>query len=250
MTLHRDEKYHARSLYIDLELTCWSGPPPPGMQPEIIEIGVVEMDLQTLEITRENSYFVRPKRWEITERCTELTGIIKDDIQNARPFPSVIEALKEEFMPGKAQCCAWGHDASLLASTCQAHGFKTPLRYRVDLSRLFQELFLLKQTPGLRDAVEILGLGFDGVPHGALIDARNTARVHAELVRRMRREPDPITSPVKQLIEASPITSFGEKLRRAIGPFQPAEEPNHREERGKSAQAWVLPPGEVRDERD
>jgi inhibitor of KinA sporulation pathway (predicted exonuclease) len=220
------------------------------MQPEIIEIGVVEMDLQTLETTRENSYFVRPKRWEITERCTELTGIIKDDIQNARPFPAVIEALKEEFVPGKAQCCAWGHDASLIASTCQAHGFKTPLRYRMDMSRLVQELFLLKQTPGLRDAVEMLGLDFDGVPHGALVDAQNTARVHAALIHRMRREPDPIRSPVKQLIEMSPITFFGEKLRRAIGPLKPAEEPNHCEERGEPTKAWVLAPGEVREERD
>jgi inhibitor of KinA sporulation pathway (predicted exonuclease) len=96
------------------------------------------------------------------------------------------------------------------------HGFKTPLRYRLDLSQLFQWLLLLKQMPSLRDAVEMLGLDFDGVPHGALVDARNTARVHAALIRRMRREPDPVAPPVKQVIDVPAVTSFGEKLRRAI----------------------------------
>lgn len=183
MTIHRDEKYHTRAIYIDTEQNCWTGPPPPGMRQEIIEIGVVAMDPQTLRIIRENSYFVRPKRWEISEHCTELTGITKDDIQRARPFPGVIESLTQEFTPGEALCCAWGNDAGLIASTCQTHGLKTPLRYRRDLSQLLQSAFLLRQTPSLRNAVEILGLEFDDVPHGALADARNTARVHAAVIR-------------------------------------------------------------------
>jgi inhibitor of KinA sporulation pathway (predicted exonuclease) len=227
MTVH-DEKHHTRSIYIDVELSCWTGPPPPGMRQEVIEIGVVEMDLQTLEITHESSHFVRPKRWEISDRCTELTGITKDDIKDARPFPEVLASLTEEFSPSKALCCTWGNDAGLIASTCQAHGLKTPLRYLLDLARLFEGLFLLKQTASLRSAVDMLDLEFDGVPHGALVDARNTARVHAAVIRRMRREPDPVAAPVKPAIEAAPITPFGEKLRRVIGPFQLVEGPSSR----------------------
>jgi inhibitor of KinA sporulation pathway (predicted exonuclease) len=56
---------------------------------------------------------------------------------------------------------------------------------------LFSRLFLIKQQVNLAKAIEILGLGFDGTPHSALADARNTARVHAAIIRRMRREPDP-----------------------------------------------------------
>lgn len=218
MTFRSSEKYHGRGLYIDIEMTCWSTTPPLGMKPEIIEIGVVEMNLHTLKITRESSYFVRPKRWEISQHCTELTGITKDDIQKARSFPEVLQLLKEEFTPGKALCGAWGNDANLIEATCHAYGIKTPLRYRLDLSQLFPWLVLLKQTPSLRDAIAMLGLEFDGVPHGALVDARNTARIHAALIHRMRREPDPVAASVKPAIEASPITPFGEKLRRAIAP--------------------------------
>jgi hypothetical protein len=63
MTVH-DKKHHTRSIYIDVEQSCWTGLPPLGMRQEIIEIGVVEMDLQTLEITRERAHFVRPRREE------------------------------------------------------------------------------------------------------------------------------------------------------------------------------------------
>ncbi len=40
-----DDIHHTHALYLDLEWTCWNAPPPPGMQQEIIEIGIVEMDL-------------------------------------------------------------------------------------------------------------------------------------------------------------------------------------------------------------
>jgi hypothetical protein len=52
MIVSEDEREHHSALYIDLELSCWAGAPPRGMRQEIIEIGVVELDLATLEITR------------------------------------------------------------------------------------------------------------------------------------------------------------------------------------------------------
>jgi hypothetical protein len=58
------DMFHTTALYLDLEWTCWDAPPPPGMQPEIIEIGLVEMNLDTLDIIQEGTYFVRPRRWE------------------------------------------------------------------------------------------------------------------------------------------------------------------------------------------
>jgi hypothetical protein len=53
-------------------------------------------------------------------------------------------------------------------------------------SHLCPRLFLLKQQVSLEKAIEILELAFDGMPHTALADPRNTARVHAALIRRMR----------------------------------------------------------------
>ena len=99
--------------------------------------------------------------------------------------------MTEQFAPSRALCCTWGDDASLIAATCQAHGLKTLLRNLLDLSQLFQGLFQLKQRASLQNAVEMLGMGSDGVPQRALVDAHNTARIHAAIIRRMRRKPDP-----------------------------------------------------------
>jgi inhibitor of KinA sporulation pathway (predicted exonuclease) len=211
-----DTKHHTRSIYMDVELSCWAGPPPPGVRQEIIEIGLVEMDLHTLEITRERSHFVRPKRWDISDRCTQLTGITQDDIRSARPFPEVLKSLAEEFSPSKALCCTWGDDAALIAAACRSYGLRTPLRNLLDLADLFQSLFLLKQTPSLRNAVTMLALEFEGVPHGALADARNTASVHAAVLRRMRRELDPLPGAAEEIAEVAGLTPFGQKLRDAL----------------------------------
>jgi len=208
-------EFHTRSIHIDVELTCWEGSPPRGMKQEIIEIGIAEMDLATLAITRERSYFIRPRRWEISPRCTNLTGITKDDIQSGRPFVDVLTALTEEFAPSQALCCTWGNDAALIAAACQTIGLKTPLRNLLDLAYLFQRLFLLKQQASLASATQLLGLNFEGVPHGALVDARNTASVHAAIIRRMRREPDP---PLPSVVEPTVLelnSVFAEKLRNA-----------------------------------
>lgn len=206
-------EFHTRSIYLDVEMTCWNSAPPQGMKPEIIEIGIVEMDLVTLDITRERSYFIRPRRWQISTLCTNLTGITENDIQSGRPFAQVLTELTEEFAPSQALCGTWGNDAALIAAACQTNGRQNPLRNLLDLAFLFQRLFLLKQQSGLASAIQMLGFDFEGVAHGALVDARNTARAHAAIIRRMRREPDPpsIIEPAR----AEPRSIFAEKLSSA-----------------------------------
>jgi inhibitor of KinA sporulation pathway (predicted exonuclease) len=138
------------------------------MKQEIIEIGMTELNLITLQTTQEASHFVRPKRWEISSKCTYFTGITTDDIRQACSFPKVLESLTEQFAPSRALWCTWGNDASLIAATCQAHGLKTLLRNLLDLSQLFQCLFQLKQRASLQNAVEVLGMGFDGFLQSAI----------------------------------------------------------------------------------
>jgi inhibitor of KinA sporulation pathway (predicted exonuclease) len=213
----QDSKRHERLLYIDTESMFWAGPPPPGLSYDIIEIGVVELDLTTLKIVRERAHFVRPTRWEISDRCTRLTGITPDDIRTARTFPEVLTKVAKEFSPSTALCCTWGDDASLIAAACRQHGLPMPIRSVLDLAPLFQSLFLLKQMASLHSAVSMLGLNFDGVPHGALPDARNTALLHAEILRRMRREPDP-TALVATADQSPAMTAFGDKLLAALRP--------------------------------
>jgi inhibitor of KinA sporulation pathway (predicted exonuclease) len=207
---------HVRAIYIDVEMSFWGGPPPPGFKQEIIELGAVEMNLLTLQITREWSRFIRPRHWEISPKCTDLTGITKDDIQHARPFREVFDSLTEKFAPSRALCCTWGNDPEMIAAACQLHKLKSPLRNLLDLAQLVKSLFLLTQIPSLGKALDLLGLECEGVPHGALVDARSTAKVHAAVIRRMRREPDPPPLEVKNPVEVATLSVFAEKLRQSL----------------------------------
>ena len=47
------------------------------------------MDLSKLKILDEASYFVRPRRWEISKKCAKLTGITDEDIRSAKPLAEV-----------------------------------------------------------------------------------------------------------------------------------------------------------------
>ena len=211
-----DSVQHARALYIDLEWTCWDGPPPPGMTQEIIEIGVAEMDLITLEITKDASHFVRPRRWDISPKCTQLTGITRKNILTARPLADVLTDLSQEFRPRSVPCCSWGEDIPVLAKTCASMKLDNPFRMPIDLCKVFQSVFALKQQPGLSAAIKMLGLEFDGFPHGALSDARNAARVHASILRWTRQETDRTDDRVVEQKEVAPLSPFAQKLAESF----------------------------------
>src|ERR1700734_1549131 len=97
MTL--EDRHHKHAIYLDLEWTCWNTVPPAGMKEEIIEVGIVAMDLANLKLIDQASYFVRPKRWEISQKCTTLTGITDQDIRTAKPLGEVVGALTKRFQP-------------------------------------------------------------------------------------------------------------------------------------------------------
>ncbi len=208
--------FHARALYLDLEWTCWNVPPPPGMQPEIIEIGLVEMDLDTLEVVQEAAYFVRPRQWEISMKCTDLTGITAEDVWSAPPLSEVLATLTQKFEPQQKPCCAWGEDVSVIAKTCKRLGLVSPFRRPIDLATVFQGALATTDQKSLGAAIRMLGVEFDGVPHGALPDARNTARVHACILRRLRRLPDPLPPRAINNDEVAPLSPFAQKLRESL----------------------------------
>lgn len=219
---------HGRALYLDLEFTCWNVPPPPDMKPEIIEIGLAEMDLVSLRITREAACFVRPRRWEISLKCAQLTGITSGDIRAAKPLGEALRALLMDFGSTDAPCCAWGDDVSLLSRSCASLGLANPLKHQMDLSRLFQDAFVMKEQLSLGSAVRMMGLDFDGVPHNALADARNTAILHAAILRRMRGLPDLPRLPVVEPPTVG-ISPFAQKLKECLQGYPAWPTPNQKE---------------------
>ena len=203
-------------LYLDLELTCWDMAPPKGLQSEIIEIAVVAMDLSELSLCREHAYFVRPRRWEISEKCTKLTGITAEDVKSGRPLDQVLPLIAKHFDPLPKLCCAWGDDGAVLAAKCRAVGIEPPFSRSIDLSMVVQQILVARGQMSLSSATEFFGLAFDGVPHGALADARNTARLHAAILRRLRGVPEPLPAVSEPQQPVILQTLFGERLQACL----------------------------------
>jgi inhibitor of KinA sporulation pathway (predicted exonuclease) len=81
----------------------------------------------------------------------------------------------------------WGDETGCLDRAAHNSEVKSPWGRNVfDLSYAFRSSFNLTRNLSLSDALNYLGLKFEGKPHDALTDAKNTARLHVEMMRRLR----------------------------------------------------------------
>ena len=121
-----DPRFHPIALYKDLEWTCWDHSPPPGIKQEVIEIGIVALDLRSLKAIDKAAHFVRPRRWDISQKCAYLTGITDEDIRKAKPLREVIEHLEHQFTPKGKPTYAWVMTSQYLLKR-EAGGGQKPL---------------------------------------------------------------------------------------------------------------------------
>jgi len=105
----QDLKTLPSAVYLDLEWNCCDASRHRGAAPEIVEIGLVELDPTSLRLIREANYRVRPRQLDISLRCTTITGITRDDLLSARPLRDVVSKIAHEWST-KATCFAWGAD--------------------------------------------------------------------------------------------------------------------------------------------
>ena len=174
------------------------------------------MDLTDLKLLDEASYFVRPRRWEISEKCTKITGITDQDIRSAKPLAEVLRVLIKRFQPQGKPCCAWGEDVPIFARACSEVGIVSPFGRPIDLSKVLYGALATKDIAGLKAATEMLGLKFDGFAHGALPDARNTALIHAAILRRLLQIPE-LTGTISAETEVvQSLSSFAQKLNDSL----------------------------------
>jgi inhibitor of KinA sporulation pathway (predicted exonuclease) len=174
-----------RMLFVDVELTCWDGEPPLGERAELIAIGIVDLRTGDLAIRREKLFLVRPQASTISPFCSTLTGIMPKEAASAPPLADVVRTIRKTF--GQGDWCAWGRDDELIRVGCERAGVELPfLGSFHDLAAQVRGLLGLTYRLGLDEALERLGMDWEGTPHDALADARNLARLFAALARRVR----------------------------------------------------------------
>lgn len=180
---------------LDFEATCEKGA---QIYPqEIIEFPSVLVDGATGNLDEsEFRTYVRPQHHPVlTDFCRDLTGIRQADVDGG---VQLAEALR--LHAAWLQASAWARSGgcfavvtwgdwdlrTMLETECRFKGLAKPpcFNHWINLKIPFATAMGGGRRAALRWAVEAAGLQWEGRPHCGLDDARNTARLLVELMRR------------------------------------------------------------------
>lgn len=176
---------------LDFEATCERGG---SLHPqELIEFSCCIVDGRTLAIVQQFQRYCRPtENAVLTAFCTELTGINQSTVDAAAPLQEVLQQhdvwLRDAGVLGSGVTFApvtWSEwDLKIqLETECKWRQIqRVPyLRRWIDLRQAFSRRF--GSAHGLKQSVKKAGLEWEGRLHSGLDDARNTARLAAEIIR-------------------------------------------------------------------
>lgn len=168
-----------RYVVVDLEATCWEGPAP--FPNEIIEIGAVALTTGAALERPGFQRFVRPVLGGgLSAFCTSLTSITQQQVDGAPGFATALEAFVNWAAVGGAYTLAsWGsYDWRQLRQDCERAKLAFPFARHLNVRRAYTAVLGRRGRPeGLEEALTHLQLTPEGVPHRALDDAINAARV-------------------------------------------------------------------------
>jgi inhibitor of KinA sporulation pathway (predicted exonuclease) len=155
-------------------------------QMETIEIGLVVIDLESLEIVDEFQRFVRPQINPIlTDFCKMLTSIQQADVDSAGTYVEVGQELGAFIARyPDAAWASWGdydarqleRDAGLAACPSLLSGLQ---HFNV---RKWHAGLYDNRPKSLKQTVESLGLVWQGTYHRGIDDARNVASIVKEML--------------------------------------------------------------------
>lgn len=175
------KKYY---LVIDLEATCDDDERMPREETEIIEIGAVLCEEDSLRNVAEFQTFVRPLRHpRLTPFCTRLTTITQEQVASAPTFPVAVQRLgawlREQGAAGRITFCSWGdYDKNQLAREERRNGIRLPLGpQHINLKEAFRRRSGDDKKLGNGQGLQRVGLRFEGTAHRGIDDARNIARL-------------------------------------------------------------------------
>ena len=175
-----------KALVVDVESTCWAEFPPPGERSEIIEIGVVPVDLRTHEIGDGESIYVCPERSTVSDFCTDLTGItVKTLRDKGIKYVDAVRKLTEEYDSRKYTMISWGdYDREMFWKMADLYVADYPFPpTHINLKYFFAAWTGMVNMVGLKKALDKLGMEFEGTQHCGRDDAYNTARIFVEMLK-------------------------------------------------------------------
>lgn len=167
-----------RVVCFDLEMCCWNQNGI-GTTGEIIEIGLAEIDVVQKRIVKRAQYYVMPERDEVSEFCTELTGISQRKLdKQARPLAEVLRSVVKNFGGRNKLYACWGRDELILQQECLEKSLDCPIEECLNMVSIFALKQRMKDCRfGQRQAMELLDISWEGRQHSAYVDAYNLAKL-------------------------------------------------------------------------
>jgi inhibitor of KinA sporulation pathway (predicted exonuclease) len=167
-------------LVVDVESTCWAGKAPEGQVSEIIEVGISIIHSKTRSIELKTGYFVKPTTSEISNFCTELTGITPQMIDNEGiDFKEVCRIIRQELDAPARLWVSWGdYDRKQFVRNCELRKIGYPFGDgHLNLKTWFAVKHQLAHELGMAEALELAQLPLEGSHHRGIDDAYNIAKI-------------------------------------------------------------------------
>lgn len=206
MTIAKYKVRLDRVLSVDFEMTCWDGEPPPGQVSEIIQIGITEIDNETMTRVRSESWYVRNELSEVSPYCTALTGITPAILRKRGiPLGEAGRIIAKKYGSRNKGWLAWGSDKSAIDRDCHVKGvepFLSNAFFNVGL--LYSMVASEGRSVGLDEAAARFGISFEGRPHDAGADADVLAEVWCALGGLIRIPEPSISVAMKPSISLTP----------------------------------------------
>jgi inhibitor of KinA sporulation pathway (predicted exonuclease) len=172
-------------IVLDLEFIPIKEPQSFSSGHEIIEIGAVQLNAAN-QVMDDFQMYVKPQYGTVPPMVTKITGITDEMLESAICFSEAMQAF-ESWLPDEPhyRFYTWSHTDQVVFLR-ESEWKERPLlpvfhHYWVDLQRLHQRIYHFSRPLKLVDALGSMQIPFEGIEHGALADAQNTAKVLQEL---------------------------------------------------------------------
>ncbi len=167
-------------IIVDFEATCCRNEEFPREEREIIEIGACALN-EAHQTVGEFQILVQPQRHPLlTPFCTKLTSITQEQVDTAVKFPQALERFRQWIYSfTNPVFYSWGsYDREQLVLDCEYYQLTYPFsEEHINVKHLFRKQILSRRDMGLSKALDKMGIPFEGKPHRAINDARNTAKL-------------------------------------------------------------------------
>jgi inhibitor of KinA sporulation pathway (predicted exonuclease) len=174
-------------IVVDVESTCWDGPPPQGEQSEIIEVGLCALNVADGARLERRSVFVRPERSHISQFCTELTTITQSQVDQGVSFAEACRIVAHDYKTRERTWASYGdYDRRQFERQCASFGVAYPFGpTHLNVKNLVALALGLSHEAGMDEALRLWSLPLEGVHHRAGDDAWNIAALLGSALRRL-----------------------------------------------------------------